>query len=46
MQIRKNLILRGAVSKTIDVLIDTGAGLTLLPKKIADELGVKYTGEK
>lgn len=46
MQILKDIILEGSKSKTVKVVIDTGASMTLLPKKIADEIGVRYTGEK
>lgn len=46
MQIRKDIILRGAKSKTVNALIDTGASLTLIPKKIADEIEVKYLNKK
>ncbi len=46
MQIRKDIIIEGLRSKILNVLIDTGAEMTLLPKKVADEIGVRYTGEK
>ena len=46
MQIRKDIILEGAKSKCVNALIDTGASITLLPKKLADEIGARYTGEK
>jgi len=32
-------------SKKVKALVDTGASLTTLPKKIADELGIKPTSE-
>jgi predicted aspartyl protease len=45
MQIRKKLIIEGSRQENVDALIDTGASVTLLPKNIADKIGVKYTGE-
>lgn len=46
MQIRKEVTLRGFNTKTVNALIDTGAAVTLIPKKLADELGVKYLNKK
>ena len=46
MQIRKKVVFEGSNSRVVDALIDTGASMTLLPKKFADEIGVKYTGER
>jgi len=33
-------------SKKVKALVDTGASLTTLPKKIADELGIKATSHE
>ena len=33
-------------SKEVQALVDTGASLTALPKKIADELGIKPTSQE
>jgi clan AA aspartic protease len=33
-------------SKTVSALVDTGASLTTLPKKLADELGIKVTSHE
>ena len=46
MQIRKDIVLEGSSSITANVLVDTGASMTLLPKSVADRIGVKYTGEQ
>jgi len=33
-------------SKKVNALVDTGASLTTLPKKLADELGIKPTSQE
>jgi aspartyl protease family protein len=33
-------------AKTADALVDTGATLTTLPKKLADELGIRPTSQE
>ena len=40
------MIIEGLRSTNVSALIDTGASYTMLPKQLADEIGVRYTGER
>jgi len=42
--IEKTVILSGARRQEYSALIDTGSSRTSIPQKVADEIGVKYTG--
>lgn len=46
MKIKKDIVFEGISGKSVNAVIDTGASYTLLPKRIADEIGVRYTGER